>query len=125
MPNVAGEVSSLYAALPRTTFTIPEKLREWPGDPTTITMRQTTVAEELMAVTSAGGNPIKYAQEVAKHSLIEADGKKLTWENEEKTRFFEACSPKVRGLIGKAYDKLHIAPDDDVTAFLESAKTQV
>ena len=120
--NPANPVAAAAALSvgPRFTFTVPESARLLPTDPATITLKSITVAEEMRALKSAevAGNIAAY--ELIKASIIEVDGKPLTWDGGAKDIFVEGLSPKVRQLIIKGHTKLHGTSDKEDDDFLGS-----
>lgn len=112
---------ALAAGRPKYRYTIPESARAFPTDPKQVVFKMVTSIEEEQALATAGGVfGLKFYNELTKHSIVAADGRPVTWENDGKEAFFEACSPKVRDLLMKTYKKLNMASDKEEEDFFGS-----
>lgn len=118
--NPQTAVSALEASRPRFSFKIPESARQLASDPHTVVLRMPTVADDLRASSVAQDSREALGYERLKNALDEVDGRKVTWENDEKDRVVEACSPKVRQFLGMAYTKAFSPNNDEMEAFLGS-----
>jgi hypothetical protein len=86
---------------------------------------QLTSDEELLCFKRAKGDNARIALELAKSSLVEADGKVLASHDGTIDTFWKDCDPKLRQLVITAYVELHAAPEEDQDAFLKSRRTRV
>jgi hypothetical protein len=122
LANPTGAVIQLDSLRPRFEFKIPESERTLPGDPSVVVLREITVAEEQQASQAASGQGIKYVYEAVKYSLVEADGKPIGWADGGKERFLEGCGARVRALLIRAYDSLHMPKEQTATDFLATRR---
>lgn len=83
-----------------------------------------TADEELLCFNRARGSSARLASELAKASLVEADGKPLSGADGSVDSFFSRADPRLRQLILTAYTELHAASAEDADAFLKSRKTR-
>jgi len=136
--NPASIEQSLLAKIPRHTFTIPDDYvendkdgkevlrirgpREYETDPKTVTIRQLTYAEELQALQAAEVRKTTYQYEGAMRSVVAADGRDITWTNNEKETFFSGLSQAVRELVLRAFTKIALPTVKATTDFLASEK---
>jgi hypothetical protein len=104
--SISGAAQTLAAQHPSYVFIIPATVRAWISDPTTVSLREITLAEEMSASQMASGG-FGFAYECLKHAVVSADGQPITWDEAGKERFLEGCSPRVRNLLVKAFSKLH------------------
>jgi hypothetical protein len=84
-----------------------------------------TADEEILCAKRAQGQGARLAMELAKTSLCEADGQKLSSGDGSSDIFWKDCNPKLRQLVMTAYAKIHAAEDDDVEGFLASQQARV
>jgi len=102
-------------------FEVPERL----ADETNVKevgLITLTADEELMCFKRASGNNAKLATELAKASLYEVDGKKLSAGDGSVDSFWKDMDPRLRQLVLTAYTEIHAAKEDDVASFLTSRK---
>lgn len=118
--NPAAAAAQLDTSRPRFTFRVPEETRSLPGDPSTVTLQMVTAGEEAKIMESGGKTIV-----ALRYSLVEADGKPISWDNGGRERFVEALSPKVRALLGLAYGKIHMPSDKSVDDFLGTMVTNL
>lgn len=106
---------------PRFTYTIPEKARQFPSDPKSITLSPITAGEEKDANDASDGAKTPLAYELVKRSAVAIDGKAIDWSKGDGD-WLERCSPKVRQLVFEAFSRVN-RPDEDATKdFLASEK---
>ena len=137
-PNIGSIESSLLATIPKHTFVIPDDqfeadkdgnqvlvrkgVREFPTDPQTITIRQLTYSEELQALSAANTRNTTYQYEGAMRSVVSADGKPITWANDQKETFFAGMSQQCRELVLRAFSKIALPTVQATQDFLASEK---
>lgn len=135
--NLAATAAALTARLPRHTFTLPEEkrdpktgellqegVRELDTDPKTVTLRQLTFEEEQQALRSARERNVDFSYDGAMRSVVAADGKPVTWDNDGKEQFFRSLSAKARDLVVTAFQHISLPKREAVTAFLASEKRE-
>ena len=120
--NLGAGAAEALARLPRTTFTIPESCRI-ETDPTTITLRQLTFAEEKAAMEAKEKGGGSFASEGAKRSLCEADGQPITWTDNQAENFYTGLSNKARDLAVQGFIKIALPNRGEAEDFLGIAKT--
>lgn len=84
-----------------------------------------TADEELQAWKRSRGENARLATELAKASLVEANGKKLSATDGSLDTFWGNLDPRLRQLVLTAYADLHAATEDDQKSFLASRKVKV
>ena len=125
-PNIQQAASALLAQIPRHTFTIPESEKGLATDPSSITLRELTYGEEMQAKRAAmNRGDANSIDESAKRSIVAADGKLVTWEDEGIERFYGGLSQKVRELVQQGYVSISLPTDAGRAAFLASRKTKL
>jgi hypothetical protein len=82
--SISQAASAIVSRFPKHTFTIPEADRELDTDPVEITLRQLTYGEEQQAIQAASLNSTSFLSEATMRSIVEADGKPITWESDGK-----------------------------------------
>jgi hypothetical protein len=123
-PSDVGQAAgALLSRFPKHSFTFPDEDRELETDPTTITMRQLTYGEEQQALQAAEANKTTFLSEAAMRSIVAADGKEVTWENDGKARLYSGMSNKVRELTMQAFAEIGLPKPESRKAFLASKKT--
>ena len=138
LANIGSIEQALLGKIPKHTFTIPDDVfdkdkdgnpvlvskgvREFATDPTTITLRQLTYAEELQALQAAETRKTSYQYEGALRSVVSADGKEITWTNNEKETFFSGLSQAVRELVLRGFSKIALPTVKATADFLASEK---
>lgn len=136
--NLGSIEQALLGKIPKHTFTIPDDVfekdkdgnqilvskgvREFATDPTTITLRQLTYAEELQALQAAETRKTSYQYEGALRSVVAADGRDITWTNNEKETFFAGLSQAVRELVLRGFSKIALPTVKATADFLASEK---
>jgi hypothetical protein len=122
--NLAQAAAAAESRVPRYTFTIPETSRTRPTDPKTVAIRELLYMEEKAGYKAAdnGGNNWQY--ECAMRALYACDGKKLTWDNDEKQTRFESLSQPVRDLVVSAYLKFCVPSKKDREDFFNSVEVE-
>ena len=140
VPNLNAAASALTARLPRHTFTIPadkfdtgkdgKKIliykgpRELDTDPNDVTVRQLTFEEEQAALAASRIKNVDFSYEGAMRSVVAADGKPITWENDGKEQFFRGISSQVRDLVVQAFQNISIPKRALAEDFLASEKIE-
>ena len=138
LANIGSIEQALLGKIPKHTFTIPDDVfdkdkdgnpvlvskgvREFATDPTTITLRQLTYAEELQSLQAAETRKTSYQYEGALRSVVSADGKEITWTNNEKETFFSGLSQAVRELVLRGFSKIALPTVKATADFLASEK---
>lgn len=125
LANPASMEQSLLGSIPTHRYEIPETLRRFPGDPTVVVMRELTYAEDLAAQKASETRKSPYAYEALMRSIVEADGKAITWKDDVRERFFAGLSSGVRNSLLVAFNKFANPTDEELKAFLASEKTSV
>ena len=120
--NFSGEANAAIASLPRTTFTFPEAVRT-ATDPKKIVIRQLTYNEEKAAMEAKEHGGGSFAAEGCKRAICEADGKPITWTNDQAETFFMGLSNKVRDLAVQGFVRVALPNKAEIDDFLASAKT--
>ena len=117
--NLGMQAAQAIAALPRTTFAVPETART-ATDPKTVTIRQLTFAEEKAAfeAKSHGGHSFEY--EGAKRALCAADGQPLTWTDNQIENVFTGLSNKVRDMVIRGFARVCLPSQKEADDFLAS-----
>ncbi len=123
--NLAQAANAIVSRFPKHEFTVPDVDRELDTDPVTITLRQLTYGEEQQAIQAAALNQTSFLAEATMRSVIEADGKPVTWESDGKARFYSGLSNKVRDLAQQAFADIGLPTVESRKAFLASKKTTV
>jgi len=139
IPANPGSIEqSLLSTIPKHTFTIPDDkfdedkegnrvlvrkgVREFPTDPHEITLRQLTYSEELPALQAASTRNTTYQYEGAMRSVIKADGKSVTWDNNQKESFFAGLSQACRELVLRGFASFALPTVQATHDFLASEK---
>ena len=138
LANPGNLDQALLGKIPKHTFTIPEDVygkdkdgnsvlisrgpRELDTDPRTVTIRQLTYSEELAALQAATARNTNYQYEGALRSIIFADGKPITWDNNLKETFFAGMSQACRELVLRAFSKIALPTVQATQDFLASEK---
>lgn len=103
-------------------FTIPEKDRQWVGDPSRFSMRQTTTMEDLDAATEAAGDlGIRFLWARISRSLVEADGKPV----DQALSVTDNWSPQVREYLILAFNEISGISGQGKKDFLASKTIRV
>lgn len=105
---------------PRFTFKVPESARLFPEDPTSVTLVPVTIEEEQMALKTSEANKTPLGHELAKMSVVAANGKALDWAGGERDSFFGKCSPPVRQLLMTAWSNVNVPKKEIEDDFLAS-----
>lgn len=95
------------------------------GDVRAIGFVELTASEERMAVKRAGNDHLRIAQEMAKQSLVEINGKPVTLADGSVDTIFEHMRPQVRELVVMAFGEVNGAAEDTKEAFLKSRRVKV
>ena len=138
LTNPGSIEQTLLGKIPKHTFTVPDDVfekdkdgkpvlvskgvREFSTDPTTITIRQLTYTEELQALAAAENRKTSYQYEGAMRSVVSADGREITWKENEKENFFAGLSQGVRELVLRGFSKIALPTVKATADFLASEK---
>jgi hypothetical protein len=121
--NLAAGAAEALAKLPRKTWTIPESARNGTTDPGSITLRHLTYAEEKAAMEAKEKGGHNSVAEGTKRAICAADGKPITWVDNQAEDFFISLSPKVRELCERAFLDFCMPSKEESDAFLASGVT--
>jgi hypothetical protein len=136
--NPGSIEQTLLGKIPKHTFTIPDDMfgkdkdgnpvllykgvRELESDPKEVTLRQLTYAEEMQALQASEARKTPYQYEGAMRSVVKADGKDITWTNNEKETFFAGMSQGCRELVLRGFSSIALPTVGATQAFLSSEK---
>ena len=95
-------------------------VRELETDPTSVTMRQLTFEEEQAALAASRLKNVDFSYEGAMRAVVAADGKPITWENDQKEQFFRGLSAQVRDLVVQGFQSISIPRSSQAADFLAS-----
>jgi len=139
-PNLQAAAAALTGRLPRHTFKIPgpryepdkdghpvlvdKGVRELETDPGEVTLRQLTFEEEQAALAASRIKNVDFSYEGAMRSVVAADGKPITWENDQKEQFFRGLSAQVRDLVVQGFQSISIPKRSHAENFLASEKVE-
>lgn len=121
--NPAGETLSAHRT--RYKFKIPEGARIKDTDPKEVVLVEVLLSEQKEATRVAEASKSAPGFELLKHAVVEVDGRPLTWAGDEKTRFVDGCSSRVRTLLLSAFTHIHSPTAEDEKDFLSSMAAQV
>jgi hypothetical protein len=140
-PNLQAAASALTARLPRHTFTFPpdkfvvgkdgqqiliyKSPRELDTDPTTVTIRQLTVEEEMATMAASRVKNVDFSYEATMRAVVAADGKPITWENDQKESFYRGLSSMVRDLVIQSFQKISLPSKALSDDFLAIEKVEI
>lgn len=82
-------------------------------------------SEEAKAHKRAAGVAVRLAYELAKQSLYEVNGQRVSLEDGSADTAFSDMGPVVRSLILQAYAEIHTPEEDATASFLGSRKRKV
>jgi len=122
--TLGAQAAAAISSLPRKTWTIPESARNGTIDPGTIKLRHLTFAEEKAALEAHEHGGGSYLPEGAMRALCAADGKPLTWTDNQIESFFKSLSPKTRDLVERAFGDFCIPNKKEQDDFLASGTTE-
>jgi len=146
LANPGSIEQMLLGKIPKHTFTIPDEIfaldkdgnpakdadgnpirlsrspREFATDPKIIVLRQLTYGEEIQALQACNLHNTDYKYEAAMRSVIAADGKDITWTNNEKETFFAGLSQAVRELVLYGFQAISMPTTKATADFLASEK---
>jgi len=86
---------------------------------------QLTSSEELQATKRARNDTHRLAYELAKQSLVEVNGDRVSSADGSVDTAWDQMPPKVRTLVMTAYGNLHAPEEADIDAFLKSQRVDV
>lgn len=122
--GLSTQAQAAIARLPLHTFTIPESARELENDPHEVSMRQLTFGEEQQALAAAESQKTSFAYEGTMRSIVAADGREITWNDNGKETFFAGVSNKVRDLLIRGFTNIALPQAGEVASFFASKKTK-
>jgi hypothetical protein len=127
--NIAAGAADAIARLPRYDFEIKEDPAT-PGtiletDPKKVTLRRLTYMEEKSALQAKDNGGHSYEYEGAMRALDEVDGRKITWEADDKVRTWESFSPVVRDLLAGGFMKYCLPTKRQRDDFFASVKVRL
>ena len=108
------------------TYTIPEAFRQFETDPKAVTMRPLSVREEIQAAKAARLTEVPdtaLPYELLRASVVKLNGEQIDWSTSA-PQWVEACSPKCREMLMKAFLRLNRNGEGDKAAeasFFDSA----
>jgi hypothetical protein len=107
-------------------LTFPDSLRKADSAlPATISMKQLSADEELMASKLGRGEYIRSQYAAIKLSIVALGGKPVNYSSTELEVFWERCSPKVRTLLMDWYVKETTPLREETDAFFKSQVVKV
>lgn len=127
--TILTQLASMGAApvdsRPRHKFTIPEKSRQFPTDPKSITFVPIRVEDEqdALKVAEAKGSPRSFQTELVRRSVVAVDGKPIDWSKGDDS-WLEKASPKVREFVYLGYRKVNENEAEEKDAFLGSLEIE-
>lgn len=124
LEEIAKAAASLSSKRAMHVFTVPASLRDAVGV-SSIGMVELTPREQGMASKRGGLDPMAIANEYAKESLREVNGKPVNAADGSIDAFWEKAHPKLRTLITTAYDALHMTTNQEASDFLKSKEVVV
>lgn len=86
---------------------------------------QLRTGEELMAAKRSHGDNFKLAFELAKQSLVEVNGEKVTVGDGSADSAWSKMAPMTRNLVMGEYAALHAPPEGAEEAFRKSRRVKV
>lgn len=104
-------------------FTVPPSVKAEAGI-SEVGLVTLTADDELMAYQRGRKDGSKIALELAKASLVEADGKPLSLADGSADSFWLRIHPKLRQLVMEAYSELHAVEPEESQSFLGSRKVR-
>jgi hypothetical protein len=127
MASFADQVSnaSLGDSRARTTYTIPEELRDASKRPETVSLRLLTSDEELQASRAGKFDIMKSQYEATKLMIVALDGKPVSVADGSVDSFWERADPRVRNLLIEAYNRLSSPTRGQQDDFFKSARIEV
>jgi hypothetical protein len=121
---VAGQADVMVAPTlkrPEIEYQIPDRIRAYPDDPKSVTVRPITLKEEIDAnnvATTNGSGAAGLVIEIVRRSVCRLNGKLVDWSTPD-PQWIESTSPKVRDLITEAvlkWNRVSKAESDDFFA---------
>jgi hypothetical protein len=104
------------------TYNVPVKI---PGDVRSVGVVELTADEELQATKRSRGDTFRLAYELAKQSLVEVNGEKVSLMDGSADAIWAKMNPKLRNLVLAAYSDIHTPTEEDAALFLKTRVTQV
>lgn len=104
-------------------YDVPERVGQ--GEYKTLGMVELTGHDELQAAKRAHGDAIALAWELAKQSLREVNGERVSVADGSVEKAFNRMPPRVRSLVMAGYSDLHNVEEEDSKAFLKTRKASV
>lgn len=103
-------------------YTIPASASH--GEPRRVGLVELTAKEELLAAKRSHNEGAKLAYEMAKLSLVDIDGKRMSTTDGSADTEWDSMPPKMRNLVIQAFADLHSPKDDDTAVFLSTRQAQ-
>jgi hypothetical protein len=125
--NVAQQLQQAAAQAPRRQvyeYPIPVEL-SWDGKEHSVGLVELTSDEELMAAKRAQNEAMRLAKELAKASVYEIDGKRLSVVDGSADEAWGRFGAPLRNLLVEAYADIHVASDKAKAHFLGGRKVKV
>lgn len=107
------------------TFTLPADIAKRPGCPAKIGVKELSGLDEVDAANRAGGDQARLAFEMARASLVRADGQVVSLADGSADVLWEALGPQGRRLAITAYTKVNNPLQTAAKDFLDSQTTVV
>lgn len=105
-------------------YKVPEKLGSRYGV-RSIAVVELTGEEEILASKRAHDDRYRLANELAKQSLAQVNGQRVSLSDGSTDRWWRQMGPKVRTLVIQAYADVHAPDEGDTSGFLASRETKV
>lgn len=109
----------------RTTYVIPESLRDSTKKPAEVSLRQLTADEELQAARAGRFDVLKSQYEATKLMIVAIDGKAVSIADASVDSFWERADPRVRNLLVEAYNRMSSPTRGEQDDFFKSARIEV
>lgn len=109
---------------PEIDYQIPDRIRAFPEDPKSVTVRPITIKEEIDAnnvATTNGSGAAGLVIEIVRRAVCRINGKAIDWSTPD-PQWIEAASPKVRDLITEAVLKWNRVSKSESDDFFASEK---
>lgn len=110
---------------PRTTYTVPESMRDASKQPAKVSFRQLTADEELTASKAGKFDVMRSQYEAVKLSIVAVDGKPVSVADGTVDSFWEHADPRLRSLLIDAYNRLSSPTREESASFFKSAQIEV
>lgn len=127
MPSFAEQLvrPAAKAVRPRTTYDVPESLRDATGKPAKVSMQTLVADDELQAARSGKFDILKSQYEAVKLAIVALDGKPTSVADGTTDQFWNNCDPKLRTILLDAYNRMSSPSREESDAFFKSAQVEV